>query len=111
MEATFIYPNQLFYPHPAIARSRKIFLIEDPLYFGDKKYPLNFNKKKILLHYLSMSYFAKKLDKNGYSLKIIFHNELLHNEYTSSIIIDYGISKVHIAEIIDFEWFYEHLRF
>ena len=63
MEVTFIYPNQLFDPHPAVARNRIIFLIEDPLFFGDKKYFLNYNKKKILLHYISMSYFGQKTVK------------------------------------------------
>ena len=61
MKVTFIYPNQLFYPHPAISKNRIIFLIEDPLFFKDKKFFFNFNKKKILLHYLSMSYYAKKI--------------------------------------------------
>ena len=46
MEVTFIYPNQLFDPHPAVARNRTIFLIEDPLFFGDKKYFLITIKRK-----------------------------------------------------------------
>ena len=103
MEATFVYPNQLFDPHPAIARDRIIFLIEDPLFFGDKKYFSNNNKKKILLHYISMSYFAEKLNERGYYLKRIPHTKLLDNDYTSFLIKDYEISKVHIAEVVDYE--------
>ena len=103
MEATFIYPNQLFDPHPAIARNRTVFLIEDPLFFGDKKYFFNYNKKKILLHYMSMSYFARRLDKRGYKVRKIQHTELLESDYTATLIKDHGISKIHIAEVVDYE--------
>ena len=103
MQVTFIYPNQLFDPHPAIARNRAIFLIEDPLFFGDKKYFLNYNKKKILLHYISMSYFARRLDKKGYKVRKIQHTELLGSDYTTTLIKDHEISKIHIAEVVDYE--------
>ena len=103
MEVTFVYPNQLFDPHPAIARERPIFLIEDPLFFGDKKHILNFNKKKILLHYLSMSYFSKKLIESGYDLKLIEYKDLLIEDYTTSLLKDHQISKVHLVEIVDHE--------
>ena len=103
MEATFIYPNQLFDPHPAIARNRTVFLIEDPLFFGDKKYFFNYNKKKILLHYMSMSYFARRLDKRGYKVRKIQHTQLLESDYTTTLIKDHEISKIHIAEVVDYE--------
>ena len=103
MEATFIYPNQLFDPHPAISRKRTVFLIEDPLFFKDKKYFLNYNKKKILLHYISMSYFARRLDKRGYNVIQVQHTELLDNDYTTTLIKDHEISKIHIAEVVDHE--------
>ncbi len=103
MESTFIYPNQLFDPHPAISRNRKIYLIEDPLFFGDIKYPFNFNKKKILLHYLSMSYFSMDLKSRGYQLEIISYKDLLHDDYTSTIIKKYNITIVHMSAIVDFE--------
>ena len=103
MESTFVYPNQLFDPHPAISRNRKIYLIEDPLFFGDIKYPFSFNKKKILLHYLSMSYFSKGLKSKGYQLEIINHKDLLHDDYTSTIIKKNNITIVHLSAIVDFE--------
>jgi len=103
MEVTFVYPNQLFDPHPAVARNRIIFLIEDPLFFGDKKYFFNYNKKKILLHYISMSYFAKRLDQKGYKVRKIQHTELSSSDYTTTLIKDHEISKIHIAEVVDYE--------
>jgi deoxyribodipyrimidine photolyase-related protein len=38
-EKTLIFPNQLFNDHPAIDKSRIVYLIEDPLYFGEKTIP------------------------------------------------------------------------
>ena len=54
MEVTLIFPHQLFSFHPAIARSRQIFIVEDPLFFGDQEFPVKFHKQKILLHKLSI---------------------------------------------------------
>ena len=59
MEATIIFPNQLFSPHPAISKQRKIFILEDPLFFKDDKYPALFHKQKILLHHISIKIIIK----------------------------------------------------
>ena len=61
MESTFIFPHQLFYPHPAISKKRKIFLIQDPVFFYDREKRLKFHKQKILLHLLSLYEFAEEL--------------------------------------------------
>ena len=46
-EATLIFPHQLFKENPALDKNRRVFLIEDPLFFGDVRYPMKFNKKKL----------------------------------------------------------------
>ena len=103
MEVTLIYPNQLFDPHPAIARNRKIFLLEDPLFFGDEKYPLNFNKKKLLLHFLSMTSYANKLKNRGFSCEIIALAQLTGDNYFSGFLKLHRITKIHLSEVVDFE--------
>ena len=103
MVATFIYPNQLFDPHPALSRNRKIFLFEDPLYFGDKKYPINFNKKKLLLHFLSMASYDAKLKNRGFSSEIIPFTQLRVDNYISSFIKSNQITNIHISEVVDYE--------
>ena len=51
MEATIIYPHQLFAAHPGVAKGRPIFLIEDPLFFGtDPRWPLTLHGQKLVLH-------------------------------------------------------------
>ena len=103
MEATLIYPNQLFDPHPALSRNRKTFLLEDPLYFGDKRYPINFNKKKLLLHFLSMASYNAKLKNRGFSSEIIPFTQLRVDNYISSFIKSHQITIIHISEVVDYE--------
>ena len=103
MEATFIYPNQLFDPHPALARDRLIIILEDPLFFGDYKFPIPFNKKKILLHYISMEYYLRKLVSYDYDVKKLEYKSLCHKGYTEKIIEKYDISNIHLADVVDYE--------
>ena len=63
MEATLVYPHQLFSPHPALSRNRQVFIIEDPLFFLDHEFPLKFHKQKIVLHHLSINNYYNKLKK------------------------------------------------
>ena len=50
-----------------------------------------------------MSYFARRLDKRGYKVRKIQHTELLGSDYTTTLIKDHEISKIHIAEVVDYE--------
>ena len=71
MKATFVFPHQLFDFSPAISRDKKIFIISDPLFFKDKKYPVSFHKSKILLHLLSINSYNKELLENHGILLIV----------------------------------------
>ena len=76
MKAVFIYPNQLFENHPSLSRSRKVLLVQEPLFFSDKQYPVAFHKKKILLHFLSMDDYKDNLVDRGYDVEVIAFNRL-----------------------------------
>ena len=88
MEATLVFPHQLFYPHPSISKKRKIFLIEDPLFLSDCRYPAVFHKQKILLHFLSMRSFREKLNAFGYEASIIDKNSLTSPKYYDVLLED-----------------------
>ncbi|MBR99883.1 MAG: cryptochrome/photolyase family protein [Candidatus Marinimicrobia bacterium] len=101
MESTFIFPHQLFYPHPAISKKRKIFLIQDPVFFYDREKRLKFHKQKILLHLLSLYEFAEELKMSGYTVyNISVENLNSENEY-KSIITKNNITKLHICDVVD----------
>ena len=102
MEATLIFPHQLFYPNPSLSKKRKVFLIEDPLFLSDSKYPAVFHKQKIMLHYLSIRSFVEKLNVIGYDASIIDKNSLLSPNYYDSFLMENRISTVHYLELHDF---------
>jgi len=72
MDVALIFPNQLFWPHPAIAPGRSIFLVEDPLFFGgDARWPANMHRQKLLLHRASMQAFAVRVRQEGVKVEIL----------------------------------------
>ena len=72
MEITLIYPHQLFEQHPAVSLGRPIFLLEDPLFFGnDQHWPAKMHGQKLLLHRLSMQAYAQKLRAAGHAVTIV----------------------------------------
>ena len=101
MESTFIFPNQLFYPHPAISKKREIFLIQDPAFFYERENKLKFHKQKILLHLLSMNAYKDELIKNGYQLFNISFEHFYNNKNYKSIIKNNNITNLHICDVVD----------
>ena len=81
MDASLIFPNNLFPNNPVLRKSKKVFLIQDPLFFLDEKFPISFHKKKILLHLSSLTFLQLAELKNeyenlGYStLELKLHNQ------------------------------------
>lgn len=104
-EITLIFPHQLFENNPAVKRSARVFLIEDPLFFGDKKYPLNFHKNKILLHRASMKFYQDYLIKKGYDVTYIEYASMktdLRINYLLEIFKKTPVDKIHYIEPVDF---------
>ncbi len=78
---SLIFPNQLYKGVPISKLSDNIILIEDSLFFGEKKYINNFHKNKLVLHRASMkNYFetelhdfkSKYIDYKNSDLELIF---------------------------------------
>jgi deoxyribodipyrimidine photolyase-related protein len=60
----FIFPHQLFASHPVLReKPAKVCLIEDSLFFGDSRYPLNLHRQKIGFHIDTLDEFEKRLDE------------------------------------------------
>ena len=103
MEYTLIYPNQLFPNHPSIIRGRRSLLIEEPLFFGDSKYPVNYHKKKLALHHISMRRYLSEKLQDGYDIEIVNYSDLKIQNHTEWIIKKFDIKAMHIVEVNDFE--------
>jgi deoxyribodipyrimidine photolyase-related protein len=67
--ALIIWPHQLFDNHPGLGEdAERITLFEDPLFFGDPRYPMRFHKQKLWLHRASMAHFRKRLEDGGFEV-------------------------------------------
>ncbi len=95
--ATLVFPHQLFESHPAIAKGRPIYLVEDPLIFGiDLKYPVAFHKQKLVLHRASMQAYAEELRAHGYEVIVIPHTQDFRDKLPKKL------TEIHLADPHDF---------
>ena len=101
MELTLIFPHQLFDPHPAVARGRKILLLEDPLFFGtDARWPLHFHRQKLVLHRASLAAYTTRLQNEGYQAEHVRQagggtEDLLDRH------VERGTTVLHVVDPVD----------
>lgn len=78
--ATIIFPHQLFRQHPAVSKEREIFLVEEQMFFSGRPSPLQFHKKKLMLHRASMQVYKRKLESQRYPVQYIdFEKDLFQS--------------------------------
>lgn len=99
MEATVIYPHQLFIPehHPALQPGRRVYLVEEPLLISE----YGTHRQKMLLHRLSQKAYQTELTNTGYEVHYVALN---HGDTTASIlsaIVEDGITTLHIVDTTD----------
>ena len=71
-----ILPNQLFAKHPGLKLDPSLtILLEDSLFFGDRRYPMNFHKQKLWLHRATMKRYESDLRDRGYHTEYLAYNE------------------------------------
>ena len=97
MNASLIFPNQLFYPNPVLSKNRPIYIFCDPLFFKDRQYPVNFHKQKLLLHLLSIGEYEKELKEYGYDVWVIDGTKS-KNRYFEDLFSEKSVSHVHYAD-------------
>ena len=72
MKCFIILPNQLFETKNLKKfKNHKFILIEEPLFFGDKRRIKNFSKLKLVLHRASMKYYYDYLKSKNYNVEYI----------------------------------------
>ncbi len=99
LEATLIYPHQLFVNHPAIAKERTIYLVEEPLFL--QEFPTH--RQKLLLHRLSMQAYSNDLIQAGYVVEYLEASQLKTSETVFSVLKKAGVTKVYVVDVTD-DW-------
>ncbi|MEM8591799.1 MAG: cryptochrome/photolyase family protein [Pseudomonadota bacterium] len=70
--ALIIFPNQLFEDHPGLASNPSLIaLIEEPLFFGDARYPATFHKQKLWYHRATMARYGAALEARGHAVETV----------------------------------------
>ena len=103
MKVTLVFPNQLFENHPAVSRSRKSFIIQDPLFFNDLNNSIKFHKQKILLHLMSTQTYNSELNKKGFDSTLVTFDQLDGRDYLLNFLKSNLISEVYLCYVVDFE--------
>lgn len=104
MEIALVYPHQLFLPHPALGAGRVVWLVEEPLLFGnDPHWPLAVHRQKLVLHRASMSAYAEELEAAGHEVQRI---DLPRGATTdSAALLEKALPKklrtLHLADPVD----------
>lgn len=102
MEATLIFPHQLFHPHPSLAKGRPIYLLEDALFFGpDPHWPLNFHAKKVILHRASMKAYAAQLEATGHQVHYLDCQVGKDTVEVLNSVLPKNLSALHFADPVD----------
>jgi deoxyribodipyrimidine photolyase-related protein len=100
-ESALIFPHQLFEDNPLLKNNRVIYLIEDPLFFGDSVYPTSFHKQKLLYHRLSMKSYQQELEKKGFRVEYVNYTDIpKKSSYLEKIFKKAG--KIHYIDTVDF---------
>lgn len=97
---TVIFPHQLFQDHPALHGSRPVILVEDSLFFGDPRYPLQFHAHKLVLHCATMEHYAAALRKRGLSVEIErYRRDRTFRDVAAETLA--GVDEVHLCHVAD----------
>ncbi|MEM9079854.1 MAG: cryptochrome/photolyase family protein, partial [Verrucomicrobiota bacterium] len=103
-ELTLIFPHQLFLNHPAVSTTRPVYLLEDPLFFGnDQFHPLpNIIPHKPLLHRASLLAYKTHLESTGHKVR---HLKTPDAPSTTSHLLNRlplsSLKTIHLAEPTD----------
>ena len=90
-----IFPNNLFKIKYIPKNLKQIFIIEDPLFFGDKERIENYSKLKLVLHRASMKYYQDYLKENNFSVKYVEYNKVKNYNFIKKY------KKIHHFELAD----------
>jgi len=96
---SLVFPHQLFKVNPALAIDRKVYLIEDPLFF--KQY--SFHKKKLIFHRATMKNYQKFIRAKNYDVEYVEHNDLrAETKYLFNFLKENGCNEVYLTDPTDY---------
>ncbi len=97
IEATLVYPHQLFKNSPAIEKGRRIYLVEEYLILSYN--PVH--RQKLLFHKLSLDEYEKELKKDGHEVMRLSIHDYSSTQDVFDFLQDEKVSKIHVVDTTD----------
>lgn len=106
MEVSLVFPHQLFESNPCIDRERKVYLIEEYLFFNQYK----FHKIKLAYHRSTMKFYQSFLHNQGITVEYIQSQSELHDfRKLATYLKEQGVVKIHFCEVVD-DWLSQRIK-
>ncbi|GAB2834746.1 cryptochrome/photolyase family protein [Ferruginibacter profundus] len=97
-EVTLIFPHQLFKEHPAVKPGRKVYLVEEYLFFNQYR----FHQQKLVLHRAAMKCYAAYLSQKKISVDYV--DAITETSDVRKLIAQLQqlkITGIHFADVAD----------
>lgn len=101
---TVVFPHQLYRDNPAVEKSRKVFVIEEFLFFRQ----FSFHKQKLVLHRASMKFYAHHLTLCGYEVEYVNSNNN-SNDIRNFVETTVDVEEIHVVNPSD-NWLQKRLK-
>ena len=96
-----VYPHQIFEEIFDFAKDILVIIAEDPLFFGDNKYPRKFHKQKIVLHRASLKSFSDVLTAKGFKVKYFDYSLYPDPKYVADFLKQNDIFECSVFDPVD----------
>ena len=105
MDVSIVFPHQLFELNPCLEKNRKIYLVEEFLFFSQYK----FHKAKLAYHRASMKFYHDYLLSKGHDICYIDCTSPLHDiRNLLKHFSQENIRKIHFCEVVD-DWLWKRI--
>ncbi|NND91626.1 MAG: cryptochrome/photolyase family protein [Granulosicoccus sp.] len=102
--AALIFPHQLFHQHPVLGHDLDtIYLVEEPLFFGDDHYPLTFHRQKLAYHLATLDAYEKTLAKRYDVQRVRCTGKSTLLESLTQRLASEGVECLCVVDVHDFE--------
>lgn len=93
-----MFPHQLLKDNPCLRKGRKVFLIEDHLYFTQYR----FHKMKLLYHRATMKYYEDYLINKGFEVEYVQFTKHQNLKEFILVLSNAGVKAIHFTDTVDF---------
>jgi deoxyribodipyrimidine photolyase-related protein len=97
-EVSFVFPNQLFEHNPCLDKHRRVYLIEDDLFFKQ----LPFHKQKLMMHHASMHFYQDHLNNKGFRTSFIDCESYPGMELFFKRVLRSEVKVIHVCDPVDY---------